>query len=118
MSARLRTLLPELPHYFPRWRGDPLAAVGQAEQRSSVPPDYQVLATPLPGAGIQHGHGRDDPGGPPPGILVAYWTINDEAEMDRLLRLGADGIITDYPGRARKVLDCLPPGGSGARQGS
>lgn len=38
------------------------------------------------------------------GIKVHYWTINDEAEMKRLIDLGADGIITDYPDRAVKVL--------------
>jgi glycerophosphoryl diester phosphodiesterase len=38
------------------------------------------------------------------GIKVHYWTINDEATMRRLIELGADGIITDYPDRAVKVL--------------
>lgn len=38
------------------------------------------------------------------GIKVHYWTINDEETMRRLLLLGADGIITDYPDRAVKVL--------------
>jgi glycerophosphoryl diester phosphodiesterase len=28
-------------------------------------------------------------------MAVHYWTINDEQEMERLIRLGADGIITD-----------------------
>ncbi len=31
------------------------------------------------------------------GIAVDYWTINDVAEASRLLRLGADGIMTDDP---------------------
>ncbi len=38
------------------------------------------------------------------GIKVHYWTINDEATMRHLIELGADGIITDYPDRAVKVL--------------
>jgi len=38
------------------------------------------------------------------GIKVHYWTINDEETMRRLIELGADGIITDYPDRAVKVL--------------
>ena len=41
-----------------------------------------------------------------------YFTINDEAEMERLLRLGADGIFTDYPGRARQVIDRLRAAGA------
>lgn len=38
------------------------------------------------------------------GIKVHYWTINDEETMRRLIGAGADGIITDYPDRAVKVL--------------
>lgn len=30
-------------------------------------------------------------------MKTLYWTINDEAEMKKLLMLGADGIITDNP---------------------
>jgi glycerophosphoryl diester phosphodiesterase len=38
------------------------------------------------------------------GIKVHYWTINDEATMRHLVEIGADGIITDFPERAVKVL--------------
>lgn len=38
------------------------------------------------------------------GVKVHYWTINDEETMRRLLKLGADGLITDYPDRAMKVM--------------
>ncbi|MGM0458822.1 MAG: glycerophosphodiester phosphodiesterase family protein [Bacteroidota bacterium] len=34
------------------------------------------------------------------GIRLIPWTVNDPAEMVRLLELGVDGIITDYPNRA------------------
>ena len=33
------------------------------------------------------------------GFRVIPWTVNDEASMRRLLFLGVDGIITDYPDR-------------------
>jgi glycerophosphoryl diester phosphodiesterase len=33
------------------------------------------------------------------GLKVDYWTINDPAEAKRLVALGADGIMTDDPGR-------------------
>ncbi len=39
------------------------------------------------------------------GLAVHVWTINDEAEMDRLCSLGVDGIITDCPSVLRAVLD-------------
>ncbi|UQN07919.1 glycerophosphodiester phosphodiesterase [Deinococcus sp. QL22] len=38
------------------------------------------------------------------GIAVQVWTINDEAEMRRLLRLGVDGINTDRPDLLKRVL--------------
>lgn len=38
------------------------------------------------------------------GLPVHVWTINDESEMDRLLNLGVDGIMTDRPRLLREVL--------------
>jgi len=38
------------------------------------------------------------------GLEVHAWTINDEAEMERLLGLGVDGIMTDFPARGSAVL--------------
>lgn len=37
-------------------------------------------------------------------MAVHYWTINDPAEMERLIRLGADGLITDRPDIMRATL--------------
>ncbi|MFO1162739.1 MAG: glycerophosphodiester phosphodiesterase [Reyranellaceae bacterium] len=38
------------------------------------------------------------------GLKVIPWTVNDPSEMARLIGLGVDGLITDYPDRARTVL--------------
>ncbi|MFT5143970.1 MAG: glycerophosphoryl diester phosphodiesterase [Rhodothermales bacterium] len=39
------------------------------------------------------------------GMRVIPWTVNDEATMRRLIDLGVDGLITDYPDLGRKVID-------------
>jgi glycerophosphoryl diester phosphodiesterase len=38
------------------------------------------------------------------GLRVVVWTVNDEARMRELMRLGVDGIITDYPDRLRRIM--------------
>src|SRR5580698_3921280 len=38
------------------------------------------------------------------GLVVHVWTINDKADMHRLLDLGADGIMTDQIALLREVL--------------
>jgi glycerophosphoryl diester phosphodiesterase len=35
---------------------------------------------------------------------VHAWTINEEEDMQRLLGLGVDGLITDYPDRLINLL--------------
>ncbi|MEQ8355272.1 MAG: glycerophosphodiester phosphodiesterase [Kiloniellaceae bacterium] len=38
------------------------------------------------------------------GLHVVPWTVNDPADMASLIDLGVDGLITDYPDRARRVM--------------
>jgi glycerophosphoryl diester phosphodiesterase len=38
------------------------------------------------------------------GLKVLPWTVNDRSEMRKLIDLGVDGIITDYPDRLREVM--------------
>jgi len=38
------------------------------------------------------------------GLTVIPWTVDARADMARLIALGADGIITDYPDRLRAVM--------------
>lgn len=47
------------------------------------------------------------------GLQVIPWTVNEVADMDRLIGWGVDGIITDYPDRLRDAMQRaglpLPP---------
>jgi glycerophosphoryl diester phosphodiesterase len=45
---------------------------------------------------VRTSHGR--------GMKVEPWTIDDPTEMQRLVEMGVDGIITDYPDRLLEVL--------------
>lgn len=45
---------------------------------------------------VEHAHAK--------GVQVHCWTINDKAEMERLLDLGVDGIMTDRPTVLRDVF--------------
>ena len=41
------------------------------------------------------------------GLSVNVWTVNKPRRMRELIEMGVDGIITDYPGRLRQVLEEL-----------
>ena len=47
------------------------------------------------------------------GLKVVVWTVNTEADMRRMITLGVDGIISDYPNVLRRVAGehgcALPP---------
>ncbi len=45
------------------------------------------------------------------GMRIHVWTVNRQADMRRLIRAGANGIITDDPGLLRRVLDDPMPAG-------
>lgn len=38
------------------------------------------------------------------GVRVLPWTVNESADMDRLIGWGVDGIVTDYPDRLREAM--------------
>lgn len=72
----------------------------------NVKTNFSVLQIPVGGKGIydlstkafvEYAHAH--------GIAVQYWTINDKDEIDRLIKNGADAIITDNPEVAHGVLN-------------
>jgi glycerophosphoryl diester phosphodiesterase len=46
---------------------------------------------------VDHAHAHD--------VEVHVWTINELDEIEALVELGVDGIVTDFPGRMRGWLD-------------
>ena len=38
------------------------------------------------------------------GMKVVVWTVNQPADIDRMLAMGVDGIISDYPDRVRTAM--------------
>jgi glycerophosphoryl diester phosphodiesterase len=41
------------------------------------------------------------------GLQVVPWTVNSQAELDSVIAMGVDGLITDYPDLAHDVLNRL-----------
>jgi glycerophosphoryl diester phosphodiesterase len=41
------------------------------------------------------------------GFSAHVWTVNERADLERLVGLGVDGIITDFPDRMLRVLGRL-----------
>ena len=39
------------------------------------------------------------------GLQVAAWTVNEPAQMDKLISMGVNGIMTDYPDRLRDAVN-------------
>jgi glycerophosphoryl diester phosphodiesterase len=65
-------------------------------QAFQIPECYGRLRVVTPGF-IRAAHAH--------GMQVHVWTVDEEQDMRRLIDWGVDGIITNYPGQLREVLD-------------
>lgn len=83
---------------------DVVAFIRSALEGTPVPPEPMALQIPAEFAGrpvvtpelVRHAHAHD--------VHVHVWTINEPDEMTRLLDLGVDGIVTDFPGRLAQLI--------------
>ena len=79
--------------------GEIVTAVSSALGQGEMPPGVMALQIPAEFGGnrlatpalVDHAHAH--------GVVVHVWTINDLAEIERLLDIGVDGIVTDHPAR-------------------
>ena len=67
-------------------------------------PGYQILQIPVTYCGIKLTGKRFINKVHNLGCEVAYWTINDEIQMRRLIENGCNGIVSDRPDLALKVF--------------
>lgn len=82
-------------------------ALQEAGLAASYGPPMQALQVPeragfvrvLTREFVAAAHGRN--------LRVHAWTVNDEGEMRRLIEMGVDGVMTDYPDRLLEVLGRL-----------
>ncbi|MBP7565203.1 MAG: glycerophosphodiester phosphodiesterase [Burkholderiaceae bacterium] len=75
------------------WRDYPgVPAMVKAAGGAVWSPNFQALQAPL----VKEAQAL--------GLRVIPWTVNEPADMQRLIDWGVDGLITDYPDRLRAVL--------------
>jgi len=86
---------PEVAEFVFRLRAGQLGGYTPPGVALQVPPAFRDTAIVTPEL-IAAAHAL--------GLEVHVWTINDEPEMDRLLDLGVDALMTDFPSRAMAVL--------------
>jgi glycerophosphoryl diester phosphodiesterase len=84
--------------------GDVLAFVRAALDGTPPPLGPMALQVPPEFGGrplvtarfVEHAHAY--------GLVVHVWTVNEPAEMNRLLDLGVDGVMSDFPARLAEVV--------------
>jgi glycerophosphoryl diester phosphodiesterase len=104
VAAKVYEALPEGCHFYPR---DALAAFIITVKSGEAPPideRYTVLDMPLEYEGMRLYDAQLRDAALKHGRWVNVWTVDDPAEMRRLVDEGVGGIMTDRPDLLREVL--------------
>jgi glycerophosphoryl diester phosphodiesterase len=105
-AERIRTLLPQACHFLPQSAATAFVMGARSENATGLPEGWDVADLPhrfegtdlvvLDRSTIEFLHGH--------GLAVFAWTVDDAADMRRLLEDGVDGIMTDRPDVLARVL--------------
>jgi glycerophosphoryl diester phosphodiesterase len=79
----------EILDFFARCFGKGFEAYASAARALQIPAQYEGIELVTPET-LAAAHGV--------GLEVHVWTVNERDEMERLLRLGVDGVMSDLPG--------------------
>ncbi len=104
IMRRVRELAPDIPTSFSAREIVDFVRAVLAGAEPPVPHGARALQIPPDYGGIMLVTEQLVEAAHRVGVEIHVWTINDTGEMGRLLDLGVDGIMTDFPGRARSVI--------------
>lgn len=108
------SVAPEMPRSFLSQLPENADEPGEDSQKS-VAPDFDALGMSIPKAVASAGGRLWCPyfmdvtadlvsEAHDLGLLVSTWTVNETEDINAMIDAGVDGIITDYPGRAQRIL--------------
>lgn len=114
LLAACQAIAPDLPVSFLTQLPEHSDAIGE-ESSQWVTPDFSIAPETIPqmvfdaGGRIWCPNVRDITpqmldSARQLGLVVAVWTVNDMKDIDRMIDLGVDAIVTDYPGRVQRRL--------------
>lgn len=102
--ARFRRLCPEVATSAGPVSVRMLLALNWLGLSDLLSPSYAVLQIPPQHSGLDLATPRLVRNAQARGLNVQLWTINEQPAMRRLLQMGVNGLITDYPDRALQLL--------------
>jgi len=102
-AQRLRAMAPDIPSFFSRAEVREFVLRFSSHLWWGYRPPAQSLQIPARSGAIRMDRKGLVARAHEMGVRVMYWTINESAQMRRLLDLGADGLITDRPERLAAI---------------